>query len=43
MCWWHLSAVSVWRGSMQISFAPLRLAACAKVQKCRFDAIELLP
>ena len=28
---------------MAISFAPRRLASCARIQKCRFDVTALLP
>ena len=43
MCWWHLSAVALRYGSIATSRAPRRFASCARVQKCRFDAIGLLP
>ena len=43
MCWWHFSAVSERYGSIAISFAPRRLASCARLHRCRFDAIALVP
>jgi hypothetical protein len=43
MCSWHLSAVSVRRGSMHTRRAPSRLACWAMRQKCRLLPIELLP
>ena len=42
-CSSHLSAVSVRRGSMQMSLAPLRLACMAMRQKCRLLVMGLLP
>ena len=43
MCTWHFSAVALRYGSIATSFAPRRFASCARIQKCRFDAIALLP
>ena len=43
MCSWHFSAVALRYGSIAMSRAPRRLASCARVQKCRLDAMGLLP